>query len=170
MKQRPLSEWYVVSLVLIVISNNVNFLISNRLALLIVIVMAVGCKGDQLEPLERYLGEGFTMQKVLDLRLPDVGQLDDGTEQMSRQLKEAESRTRTKHTIKYKNVIKDWGLVKIYSNRTIHLNDNAWKQYSSEIRDENNELKTRVLASSVSVQLGDEIVCGSSEKSPYEVK
>ena len=93
-----------------------------------------------------------------------------GTIKMSNQLEETEHRRGMKRTIKYKNVIKDWGLVKIYSNRTIHLNDNAWKQYSSEIRDENNELKTRVLASSVSVQLGDEIVCGSSEKSPYEVK
>ena len=98
----------------------------------------------------------------------------DGTEQMSSQLKETENRRGTKRNIKYKNVIKDWGMVKIYSNRTIHLKKEAksWNIISSWTRDQNKKIikDTKITSHHALVQLADEIVCQSSENPRPKVK
>ena len=92
----------------------------------------------------------------------------DATEQMSSQLKETEKLRGMKRTIKYKNVFKDWGMVKIYSNRTIHLKGELknWNIISSWTRDQNKKIikDTKITSHHAFVQLGDEIVCQSSEK------
>ena len=98
----------------------------------------------------------------------------DATEQMSSQLKETENRRGTKRNIKYKNVIKDWGMVKIYSNRTIHLKKEAksWNIISSWTRDQNKKIikDTKITSHHALVQLADEIVCQSSENPRPKVK
>ena len=100
---------------------------------------------------------------------------DDGTN-IGNQLKETLNWKGSKRNIKYKNLVKDWGLVKIYSNRTTYFKGsvNDWKKHELTTNNGSSSDMTfrwlEIRSYRTFIQLGDEIVCESSAKPRLKVK